>query len=392
MLDDDVRVGIQALLDDYAEVAAGDFAIVLYTPDSRASAAGVVAALRMRHVPVASMWMKPLHDVGFQTRVAAILPPSSAVPGRLLIFTFEQFTMSHMQELSAALYDYDGPHGTYRSISACADLFSSALRVSPAELSARNTALLERFMQADRLHIKTRGGSDLWVGLDNRRHRWISNRGTPGPTGLVMLPAGEVATFPADIDGVLVADFAFNINAITDRDSRLVDHPVTVHVEDGRAKGFECADERVSRFLDEVFRTHCAYNVGELGFGTNSRIGDPIAMNSHINERRVGVHVGFGQHNQQADVVDYQCLIHLDLIARGGMVWVDGDPSPVDLENVIPSSGLHPGSVRHEDIFSPDVDDLDIDDCCGILTGEGLRLFELRTEGRSNECASHSPD
>ncbi len=191
----------------------------------------------------------------------------------------------------------------------------------------------------------------------------------------MILPAGEVATFPASIEGVFVADFAFNVNAITDRDARLHDYPVTVYIEDGRAVKYECADRAMSSFLEECFQTHCAYNVGELGFGTNFAVNEAIALNSHINERRPGVHLGFGQHNQDPGIVCYQCAIHLDLIAKGGMVWVDDEDAPLDLELVVPSAQLHPGNSRDEDVFSPETLDLEIDDCCGILTGEGLKLF-----------------
>ena len=391
-IDGDVRTGVRSLLDDYAGITAQDFAVVIYTPDSRLPAAWVLAELKMRQIGATSMWMTRLEDEGFEERLVSLLPPPSAVPGRLMIFTFEQYTMSHGNALAAALDQYDGNLVTFRSISACAALFSSALRVPPTEISARNTTLLERFMQADRLRIKTRSGTDLRVGLDNRQYRWISNRGTPGPTGIVMLPAGEVATFPATIDGVLVADFAFNINAITDRDSRLESRPITVHIKDGRAEGYSCADNQVARFLDEVFEKHCAYNVGELGFGTNSRVGEAIAMNSHINERRPGVHIGFGQHNQQSDVVDYQCLIHLDLIAKGGLVWVDDDSSPIDLEDLVPSSNSHPHGVCNLDVFAPEASELDVDDCCGILTADSLRLFQLQTERQGTESALDSRD
>ena len=229
-------------------------------------------------------------------------------------------------------------------------------------------------MTANQLCIKTLGGTDLRVTIDANRHRWISNRGTSHPGGVVILPAGEVATFPASISGVHVADFAFNVNAITDRDARLQDHPATVWIEEGRAVKYQCDDAAMSQFLEECFRTHCAYNVGELGFGTNFGISDAISMNSHINERRPGVHIGFGQHNQDPGVVGYQCSIHLDLIARGGMVWVDDDPTPLDLEHIVPSSQPHPTNSRDEDVFSPESEDLYVDDCCGILTSDGLQL------------------
>ena len=232
-------------------------------------------------------------------------------------------------------------------------------------------------MGAKRLHIQTRGGTDLRVTIDTELHRWISNRGVWRPGSVVILPAGEVATFPASIEGVLVADFAFNLNAITDRDARLHDCPVTTWIERGRVVRYECRNLEISRFLDECFQTCCAHNVGELGFGTNFGVETSIPMNSHINERYPGVHLGFGQHNQDANTVDYFCHIHLDLIARGGLVWVDSEPVPLDLESIIPSSRPHPTRFRDEDVFSPQFADLEIDDCCGMLTRDGLQLFPM---------------
>jgi leucyl aminopeptidase (aminopeptidase T) len=263
----------------------------------------------------------------------------------------------------------------YRAISASPNLFSDALSALPGELSARNTTILERFMGADRLHIKTPGGSDLRVLIDSKRHRWISNRGTARPGGTVVLPAGEVATFPASVTGKFVADFAFNVNAVTDRDARLQTHPVSVWVEDGRAVRYECEDPSTTAFIKECLHTHCAYNVGELGFGTNYGVIEPVPLNSHINERRPGVHLGFGQHNQDPGVVAYQCPIHLDLIAKGGEVWVDDDPVPLNLENIVPSPRPHPKDPRDEDVFSPEADDFGMDDCCGILTADGLQCL-----------------
>ena len=137
-----------------------------------------------------------------------------------------------------------------------------------------------------------------------------------------------------------------------------------------------CADAK--RFLDQCFETHCAYNVGELGLGTNTMVKSPIFLNSHINERRPGVHLGFGQHNQDPGVVGYQCAIHLDLVADGGIIrFKDGSPE-IDLEDVAPSMSAHPLSTRDEDVFSPESYDLEIDDCCGILTKDGLSLVDFK--------------
>lgn len=367
MMDNRIWEGVESLLDNYVGICGSDTVVVLYTSDSHESAVWVCAALELRNIPVNRVWMAPLSDNGFQDRLTPALPSLAEFTGRLVILTFERDTMSHTGTLTSALSRYEKERCVvFRAISSSPSLFSDALRVRPEELSARNTAILERCMTADQLRIKTSGGTDLRVKIDTNRHRWISNRGTARPGGTVVLPAGEVATFPASISGVHVADFAFNVNAVTDHDVRLHDHPVTIWIEDGRAVKYQCDDIATNQFLEQCFQTSCAHKVGELGFGTNFGIKDAIAMNSHINERRPGIHIGFGQHNQDPTVVGYQCSIHLDLIARGGMVWVDDDTIPLDLEHIAPSSQPHPKNPRDEDVFSPEMDD-----CCGILTKGG---------------------
>jgi len=378
-IDSKAWAGVQILLDNYVKISADDYAVLLYTSDSSESAAWVSAALELRGIPCKRVWMAPLIDEGFPARLAPALPGPAELSGRLVVLSFERDTMSHTRPLVRALAPYKNLQ-IFRAISACPEFFSIALHSLPEDLSARNTAILERLMPAKRLHITTESGSDLRLTLDSK-HRWISNRGMARPGSIAILPAGEVATFPASIAGKFVADFAFNVNAVTKRDARLQDHPVSIWLEDGRAVRAECADPTVSRFIEECFHTHCAYNVGELGFGTNAAVTDAVSLNSHINERRPGIHLGFGDHNQDPGVVGYQCAIHLDLIARGGKIWVDDDDVPMDLENIAPSAGHHPESPRDDDVFTA-VMDIEIDDCCGLLREDGsFKLFSQAAAG-----------
>jgi hypothetical protein len=368
-MDEKIWSGVQSLLDAYARITGGDRAIILYTSDSQRSAALVSAALELRGIDHSRVWMAPLHDDGFPARLAAELPPPDALTGYLIVLSFERDTFSHTGALIRALAAYPRERvRIFRSISASDSLFADALRASPEELSRRNVAILERLTNARRLHITTRGGTDLEVGIDSGRLRWISNRGIARAGGTVILPAGEVATFPAAISGIHVADFAYNVNAITEDDVRLERCPVRIEIADGRVVDHACDDPQIARFLHQSLTTHCAYNVGELGFGTNFHIADPIPMNSHINERRPGVHIGLGQHNQDPGIVGYQCAIHLDLIARGGIIAVDGGSDVIDLEHLVPSDAPHPVSTRDEDVFSPDVLDIEDGDCCGLLS------------------------
>lgn len=365
--------GVDILLDDYARINAVDRVLLIYTLDSCESVAWVSAALKMRGVAHDRIWMTPLVDPGFRARLGQALPAADDLTANLVVLTFERDTMSHGPVLDEALACYDPERvSVFRTISAGPELFKSALQARPAELSARNTTILEKCMNAKRLRIRTKSGTDLDVSIDSERHRWISNRGIPRAGSTIILPAGEVATYPSSVDGIHVADVAFNVNAIVSRDARLESFPVTIWIEGGRVTRYRCDSSQTTRFLDDCFREPCAVNIGELGFGTNFRVRRPVPMNSHINERIPGVHLGLGQHNQEGTAVSYHCSIHLDLIARGGMIWADDDPVPLDLERLTPSCNPHPTQARTEDVFSGDVNDLGDGDCCGLFTENGF--------------------
>lgn len=355
--------GVTRFVEHYVSGKVLDTVVVAYTPDSREPAAWVTVALRECGYTVAALPMRPLVDADFRDRLTQAVPVPDEVEGRVFLLTFERETMSHTGLIRDVLGSWDpGRCKVIRAISAGRELFENAFIVSPAELSARNTSLLERLQTARTLRITTAVGTDLHVALDNERFRWISNRGVWRPGKVVIVPAGEVATFPASISGQFVADFALNVNMSITADARLDRTPVTLRIEEGVLVDFHCTEDDTSDFLSECLARPNAQRVGELGFGTNAGIELPIAMNSHTNERRPGVHLGFGQHNQRDGSAGYTCDVHLDLIARGGIIQIDDSPELLDLERVTPSLHPHPPVYDEEDVLSPDVLD---GDCCG---------------------------
>ncbi|MEU2561081.1 hypothetical protein ABZ626_17365 [Streptomyces longispororuber] len=358
----DVRDGVDALLDRYAGLSERDHCVVVFTPDSREAAAWLVAGLKQRQLSARLIGMRPLVDHGFAARLNSAVPDPGTFDGRLVIFTLERDTMSHFAQLQYVLRQFgDDRCMVVRVISASREFFELALNLGPDELSARNAALLTRLTGARSVRVRSRGGTDLRIRLDNQRYDWISNRGVWRPGGFTILPAGEIATYPAAIDGRLVADGALNCNVITRIDTRLAAHPLTVDITDGRATGFTGGDDDVRELVELCFKQPHGTRVGELGFGTNTGIDRFVPANSHLNERRVGVHIGFGQHNQDRAVVGYEEKVHLDLITDGAELWIDDDPEPVDLANLQLNGEEHPALVRDEDITG---------DCCGFGYGE----------------------
>lgn len=370
MLTEPHWAGVNRLLDVYLQVSARDLVVMVFTSDSQEEASWVAVALQRRGVETKRVWAIPLRDPGFSQRLSAALPSPEALGARhLVLLTIENETLSHDDVLGAQLARYPKAQvKVYRAMSAGGLLFSDGLRVSPEDLTRRNTALLRALMPARRIRFTSASGSDLLINFDPR-FRWISNRGHWRPGKVVILPAGEVATFPVSVDGEFVADFGFNANFHTTQDGRLTSTPVTLWLDEGRVVGSACPNGDVLAFINDCLRRFpCSNRVGEVGFGSNFGINMPVRQNSHLNERHPGLHLGLGESNQHPDLAGYQCETHLDLIASGGVVqFLDPPGRTIDLSHVELSDECHPGDTRDEDAYGADGTDVGVsDDCCSF--------------------------
>jgi len=355
--------GIQSLLDDYAKLEVGDDIYILYTPSARMAASWVALACRERGFFPGIIPMLPLVDPSFEQRLR-VIPATRVSRGRCVVFSFENGTMSHNGAIRKHFCAYE-PNSlcVIRAINSDYSLFATGLSATPDEMSQKNTTILERCRGASQIVVKTPGGTDLHASLDNRKFSYKSSRGIIQPGMFMVIPAGEVATFPANINGILVADFAINVNMRYDGNVQLEKSPVKVKIADGILKDLFCEDATVNNFLQKCFSMPNSRRIGEIGFGTNSSVISAVKENSHLNERVPGIHLGFGQHNQTDAAAGYTCDIHVDLCARGGIVWFDDGGRLLDLENVPRSKNPHPRLISSEDVVSADPED----DCCGIL-------------------------
>ena len=359
----EVWFGIERMLFDYAELSPEDDVIVVYTPDVRVPAAWVCLALNLWGARFSVVPMGPLSDSGFDARLRAVVPKHRSRTGKCVVLVFEWETMSHNRVFREALHGHlPEQRRILRCINTGADLFSVGLLPHPEELSRKNSDLLAFLYGQRDVRVTTPSGTDLRISFDASAFAWISNRGLSENGRMIVLPAGEIATFPACIDGTLVADFAVNVNYRFNGDVRLTTNPVVVEIRDSRLVSFECSDERISSQLRMFFSMESAVRVGEVGFGTHPAVGSAVPENSHLNERKVGIHLGFGQHNQTNEAAGYIAQVHVDLIASGGTVFLPGG-AVLNLDDVPSTNAPHPLLLESVDVFSPDIVP---PDCCGI--------------------------
>lgn len=152
--------GVQSLIDDYVGIQSADDVVIAYTPDSIKPAAWVGLAFEERGFTPALVHMAPLRDPGFYSRLSSVIPVRRDGPGRCVCLLFELHTMSHNKTVKTVFSKYTPEqYKVIRAINSGRDLFATGLDIHPDELSALNTAILERcrvskslLIQAERWH------------------------------------------------------------------------------------------------------------------------------------------------------------------------------------------------------------------------------------------------
>jgi aminopeptidase len=183
--------------------------------------------------------------------------------------------------------------------------------------------LCERMPQAARLTVRTAAGTDFVATFDPSLH-WVKTSGIINPRYWSNLPAGEVFTTPASVDGTFVCDGTagdyFNAKYGT-----LEDTPLALRVEGARLVAATCrrAD------LQQDFWNYChtdpnSNRVGELAFGTNLGLRDMIGVLLQ-DEKVPGVHLAFGDPYGSQTGANWASRTHVDVLTRNCDVWIDDE-------------------------------------------------------------------
>jgi aminopeptidase len=183
--------------------------------------------------------------------------------------------------------------------------------------------LCDRMPSARRLTVRTAAGTNFAATFDPAM-AWVTTSGIITPRYWSNLPAGEVFTTPASVDGTFVCDGTagdyFNAKYGT-----LDQSPLVLEIEGGRLKSATC--DRAD--LQEDFWAYChtdanSDRVGELAFGTNLGLREMIGILLQ-DEKVPGVHIAFGDPYGSQTHADWTSQTHVDVLTRECDVWIDDE-------------------------------------------------------------------
>lgn len=195
-------------------------------------------------------------------------------------------------------------------------VFLMGLDADYERIREESARVLDEVATADEIRVTSPQGTDITLEPGDRE--WREDTGIVHESGQMSnLPAGEVFVSPATAEGTVVVDGTMMPHG------QLEDDTVTFSVADGRVT--EIDDEAIRAELETAAETvgEDAYNLAELGIGTNVAVADLIG--SVLLDEKAGgtVHLAIG--DDHAIGGDVEAPIHTDGILTDPTVFADGD-------------------------------------------------------------------
>lgn len=197
------------------------------------------------------------------------------------------------------------------------EVFLAGLDADYEQIAAECSRIATEVADADEIRVTSAQGTDITFSVGHQS--WRQDTGiVKEPGSFSNLPAGEVFISPESATGTYVVDGTIRPHGLLGPD-----HRVTVTVEDGYAT--EIDDEDVAASFEQAAASvgQDAYNVAELGIGTNTAVTELVG--SVLLDEKAGgtVHIALGDDASIGG--DTEAPIHADGVLREPTVFVDGE-------------------------------------------------------------------
>ncbi|WP_311171404.1 aminopeptidase [Halobellus ordinarius] len=197
------------------------------------------------------------------------------------------------------------------------EVFLTGLDADYDAIAAHCADVLEQVADAEEIRVTSPAGTDITVTPGGRE--WHTDTGIVHDAGdFSNLPAGEVFVSPTDANGTYVVDGTMRPHGLLDEGQRL-----RFEVEDGYVT--EISDDEIRAQVETAAEAvgRDAYNLAELGIGTNVGVTDLVGS-VLLDEKAAGtVHLAIG--DDAGIGGDTDAPLHLDGIVREPTVMADGE-------------------------------------------------------------------
>src|SRR5450755_225397 len=203
------------------------------------------------------------------------------------------------------------------------EIMQQGMRADYQLVDRLSDKLRERMLRAETLTVKTDAGTNIAAHFDPGLD-WVKTSGLISPRYWSNLPAGEVFTTPATVDGTFVCDATAG-DHFNGKYGDLQSTPLTLKIENARLVEVHCERKDLEQeFWDYCHTDENSDRVGELAFGTNLGLSEMIGILLQ-DEKFPGVHIAFGDPYGSQTHADWKSKTHVDVLTRNCDVWIDTD-------------------------------------------------------------------
>jgi leucyl aminopeptidase (aminopeptidase T) len=204
-----------------------------------------------------------------------------------------------------------------------AEIMQQGMRADYRMVDRLSDKLRERMLRAETLTVKTEAGTNIAAHFDPGLD-WVKTSGLISPRYWSNLPAGEVFTTPATVDGTFVCDATAG-DHFNGKYGDLQSTPLVLEIKEARLVHAKCARKDLEQeFWDYCHTDQNSDRVGELAFGTNLGLSRMIGVLLQ-DEKFPGVHLAFGDPYGSQTHADWASKTHVDVLTRKCDVWIDDD-------------------------------------------------------------------
>jgi aminopeptidase len=203
------------------------------------------------------------------------------------------------------------------------EIMRQGMRADYKMVDRLSDRLRDRMLRAQTLTVKTDSGTTIAAHFD-RGLDWVKTSGLISPRYWSNLPAGEVFTTPATVDGTFVCDATAG-DHFNGKYGDLQSTPLTLRIANARLVEVHCERKDLEQeFWDYCHTDENSDRVGELAFGTNLGLSEMIGILLQ-DEKFPGVHIAFGDPYGSQTHANWKSGTHVDVLTRKCDVWIDAD-------------------------------------------------------------------
>jgi leucyl aminopeptidase (aminopeptidase T) len=196
--------------------------------------------------------------------------------------------------------------------------------VDHARILDTTRAVRTRLRPDSLFRVRSPAGTDLEVRLDASM-RWAEHVGVIRPGKWENLPSGKLATCPASVRGVFVADAS--IGGQFGQTAGLLERaPVRIEIDGSTCRSVRCSDRAIQRDVESFLqREHNLTRVGGICLGTNVGILSPTGE-IIADQNLPGLHLIFGTAASEQTGATWSTRAQLPMTCASEDVDLDGAP------------------------------------------------------------------